>query len=143
MQHLKEIYMRNALKNTIKTVAVLAVVAGTMASFSAQAADVRWNVTIGLPGVVQYQPYPPQVVYPAPVVVYQQPQVVYQQPQVVYQQPQVVYQQPQVVYQQPRVVYRQPQVVYAQPQVIYQGGHHRGHGHGYGHRGYGQVRYGY
>jgi hypothetical protein len=133
--------MRFASKSTIKVIATLAVVTWTAASFNAYAGDVRWNVTIGLPlPAVVYQPYPPQVVYPAPVVVYPAPQVVYQQPQ-------VVYQQPQVIYQQPRVVYAQPQVVYAQPPHYrgHGGGHHRGHGHGNGHgyRGYGQVRYGY
>lgn len=135
---------------TLKALAATALVAAAIGT-SAHAADVSWNVTIGLPMPVLVQTQPQVVVYPQPQVVYQQPQVVYQQPQVVYQQPPVVYTQPQVVYTQPRVVYRQPLVVVAPRPVVvaappgyYRHGHRGEHGQRgrpVVHTGYGQVAF--
>jgi hypothetical protein len=117
--------MRSTSVKASKVIAVCALLAAAAVGVNAQASDVRWNVSIGLP---------------FPVVV--QPQVAYYPPPVVYPAPQVVYQQPQVVYQQPRVIYAPRPVVYAAPPVYYR---HPGHGHHGNHgehgRGYGQVGY--
>ncbi len=105
--------------------ATAAVALGAFVAASAAHARTDVYFSIGVPAPVYVQPAP----------VYVQPQPVYVQPQPVYVQPRPVYVEPRPVYVQPRPVYVQPQPVNTPAPVYY--------GQGYGHRYYGERRYGH
>jgi hypothetical protein len=117
------------MKLASKIFASLAMLAAAGASFSANAGNVSWSVTLSGPAPVYYQPAP----------VYVQPAPVYVQPAPVYYRPAPVYVQPAPVYVQPAPIYYRPAPVYVQPAPVYYGRpvhghqphwrHHRGQGH--------------